>query len=453
MKFSSITMLVTLLGGILVGTARAESPSLTAGYDSFKQSGDYLPFALDNLWILLAAALVLIMHLGFGTLEAGLTQRKNTVNILFKNVFIVSMGLVTYYLWGFAAHYPGQWWDADAQALAADTNWNGFFALGKLAGFSPDDYTANMTASYGDYTYWTDFIFQGMFAATAATIVSGAVAERIKIYSFMILATLLVTFAYPIAGSWHWGTGFLAKVGFHDFAGSTMVHAFGGFSALAAVIILGPRRGKYLKSGTRPILPSSLPLATIGVFLLWFGWYGFNGGSVLNTDAASLSLVFVTTSIAAASGALASMLTSIITLKKPDLSMALNGVLGGLVGITAGADVISVPMALVTGAIAGVIVVLSILGFDKLKLDDPVGAISVHGICGVWGTLAVALFSDAAGISAQLIGILAVCGFAFLFALLVMLALKFTLGIRVDPELEEEGLDIEEHGSPAYSEL
>ena len=288
-----------------------------------------------------------------------------------------------------------------------------------------------------------------MFAATAATIVSGAVAERVKLIPFLIFATLLVAIAYPIAGSWHWGTGFLNEKGFGDFAGSTVVHAFGGFAALACVIVLGPRAGKYTSSGVKPILPHNLPLATIGVFLLFLGWFGFNGGSVLSADPQGVSTVFVTTTLAACAGAIATMLTSWIVLKKPDLSMTLNGFLAGLVGITAGADVISPTLSIVTGAIAGVIVVFSVLLFDKIKIDDPVGAISVHGICGIWGTLAVAVFGGG-NFGVQLLGIAAVCGFAFVFSFVFFFLIKLVMGVRVDEQEESEGLDVAEHGAPAY---
>ena len=419
-------------------------------YEAFTEEPGYAVFAVNNLWILISAALVFIMHLGFATLESGLCQRKNTVNILFKNCFIIAMGVLTYFFIGFNTHYPGTYWDADAGAIAEGA-WNGFLSIGGAAGAAPGD-VASFTSEYNPgYTYWSDFIFQAMFAATAATIVSGAVAERVKLSSFLIFSTLLVALAYPIAGSWHWGTGFLHKAGFADFAGSTVVHAFGGFAALACVLVLGPRKGKYTKDGIKPIHGHSLPLATIGAFLLFLGWFGFNGGSVLSADAQGVSTVFVTTALAACGGAIATMITAWLVLKKPDLSMALNGMLAGLVGITAGADVISPKMAIVTGAIAGVIVVFSVLFFDKIKIDDPVGAISVHGICGIWGTLAVAIFGGA-NFGVQIFGILAVCAFAFIFSFALFFLLKCIMGVRVSEEEEHEGLDVAEHGSPAYAE-
>ena len=407
--------------------------------DIYPSTSGYGTFLVNNLWLLISAFLVFTMHLGFSTLESGLTQAKNTVNILFKNVFIIAAGLLTYYFFGFNTHYPG--------------DFNGFFSWGGMAGVDEGAVIANQTELYAGYTWWTDFIFQAMFAATAATIVSGAVAERIKLTSFMIYAVLLVGVLYPIVGSWHWGGGFLGDflgAGFYDFAGSTVVHAFGGFAALACVIILGPRAGKYSKDGgIKPILGSNMPLATIGVFLLWLGWFGFNGGSVLNADANLVSFVFVTTALAAAGGAFGAIIISWLFLKKPDLSMALNGILAGLVGITAGADAMSIPAAILVGLIAGVIVVFSIVILDKLKIDDPVGAISVHGTCGLWGTWAVAIFGDAS-LATQVVGSLIVAGAAFAFSAIVFTILKGTMGIRVGEETEAKGLDVEEHGAPAY---
>lgn len=418
-----------------------EAPAFTTVEEFQSMPVAYPKFMVDNLWILLSAALVFIMHLGFATLESGLTRQKNTVNILFKNVFIISMGVLSYAMWGFISMYPGDAWTI-----------TGFLAMGSPIpnGFAEGaDSVANLTNQYADYTYWSDFIFQAMFAATAATIVSGAVAERIKLGSFMIGATILVMIGYPITGSWHWGGGWLSEMGFADFAGSTLVHAFGGFAALAAVLLLGSRRGKYVNGQIKPILGHSMPLATIGVFMLFLGWFGFNGGSVLSADPAGVSLVFVTTAMAGCAGGLAAALFSWVFLKKPDLSMALNGLLAGLVGITAGADVIPPWAAVITGAIAGVLVVLSVVFFDKIKIDDPVGAISVHGVCGIWGTLAVGIFGGASFVT-QLIGTVAISAFAFVFTLIVFGMLKVVLGLRVTEEEEEEGLDVGEHGISGY---
>ena len=418
-----------------------EAPAFTTVEEFQSMPVAYPKFMVDNLWILLSAALVFIMHLGFATLESGLTRQKNTVNILFKNVFIISMGVLSYAMWGFISMYPGDAWTITSFLAMGSPIPNGF-AEGA-------DSVANLTNQYADYTYWSDFIFQAMFAATAATIVSGAVAERIKLGSFMIGATVLVMIGYPITGSWHWGGGWLSEMGFADFAGSTLVHAFGGFAALAAVLLLGARRGKYVNGQIKPILGHSMPLATIGVFMLFLGWFGFNGGSVLSADPAGVSLVFVTTAMAGCAGGLAAALFSWIFLKKPDLSMALNGLLAGLVGITAGADVIPPWAAVITGAIAGVLVVLSVVFFDKIKIDDPVGAISVHGVCGIWGTLAVGIFGGANFVT-QLIGTAAISAFAFAFTFIVFGIIKAILGLRVTEEEEEEGLDVGEHGISGY---
>ena len=419
--------------------AEAEAPAFTTMEEFQAMPLAYPKFMVDNLWILIAAALVFLMHLGFATIESGLTRQKNTVNILFKNVFIISMGVLTYAFWGFNSMYPG--------------DFNGWFALGTpiANGFEGADALANMTSNYADYTYWADFIFQAMFAATAATIVSGAVAERIKLGSFMIGATLLVAFVYPITGSWKWGGGWLDQAGFYDFAGSTLVHAFGGFAALAAASLLGSRKGKYVNGQIKPILGHSMPLATIGAFLLFLGWFGFNGGSVLSADPGLVSLVFVTTAMAGCAGGLAAMAASWLFLKKPDLSMALNGLLAGLVGITAGADVISPMASIIVGAVAGVLVVLSVVALDKAKIDDPVGAISVHGTCGIWGTLAVGIFGGSDfSFATQLKGTLAISLFAFFASLIVFGLLKFTVGLRVSEQEEEEGLDVGEHGVASY---
>lgn len=433
-----------------VATPAAEEVSDNkADYDALIEAQGNEAYAFDffttsMLWTVIAAAMVFIMHLGFATLEAGLTQKKNTVNILFKNVWIISVGLLTYAAVGFNTHYPCGNWQI--------TNFIGI--NGPISGLTGGE---NDTFAYGGLglamTAYGDFIFQAMFAATAATIVSGAVAERVKLSSFMIYSTILVAFGYTIAGSWHWGEGFLNQMEepFYDFAGSTVVHGFGGAAALAAVIVLGPRAGKYVNGQVRPILGHSMPLAAVGVFLLFFGWFGFNGGSVLSANPGPLGLVFTTTALAAAAGAVASIFTSMVVLKKPDLSMALNGLLAGLVSITAGADAVGPWQAVLMGAIGGVIVVFSILFLDKIKIDDPVGAISVHGVVGIWGTIAVAIFGGANFMS-QIYGVIAVYAFAFIFSYILFMVLKATMGVRVSEEEEAEGLDVAEHGVPAYNE-
>lgn len=395
-------------------------------------------FTANNVWMLVSTVLVFIMHLGFSTLEAGFVQKKNVVNILFKNAMIIAIGILTYYIMGFNLMYPGEAYSG------------GFFGF---AGFGLDPGPDYVPIEYvdGAYTYWTDFIFQAMFAATAATIVSGAVAERIKLGPFLVFATLLVAIAYPITGMWKWGTGWLDAMGFADFAGSTLVHACGGAAALAIVILLGPRAGKYTDKGIKPIPGHSMPLAAIGVFLLWFGWFGFNGGSVLSGDPEGVSLVFVTTSLAASAGAIGAFAASYFMFKSFDLSMVLNGILGGLVGITAGADVISPGMSIIVGAIAGVIIPFSVVFFDKIKIDDPVGATSVHLVCGIWGTLAVGIFGGANFLT-QLIGTLSVVAFTFAFSFVVGYAIKATMGLRVSEEEEIKGLDIGEHDMMAYAD-
>ncbi len=419
----------------------AEQKAAAEGYYDRYEDAPF--FGLSNVWILLCAFLVFIMHLGFSCIESGLCQRKNTVNILFKNVFIICSGLVLYAVYGFNAMYPG--------------DFNEFFAIGSQ--ITNADY-GSTDISYGGtglcQTGFADFIFQAMFAATAATIVSGAVAERVKLSSFMIFAALLVGIAYPITGSWKWGEGFLDDMGFYDFAGSSVVHGFGGFAALACVLVLGPRKGKYTKDGVKPILPSNMPLATIGAFLLWFGWFGFNGGSVLSADPSSISYVIVTTSLGAAAGGLGCMFFSWITLKKPDLSMSLNGILAGLVGVTAGADQLTLIGAVIAGGLAGVLVVLSVLFLDKIKIDDPVGAISVHGTCGIWGTVCIGLpFLTKEGVETsfvtQVIGTVSIGAFAFAFSFILFSVIKAIMGVRVDEAEEAEGLDVAEHGAPAYN--
>ena len=432
--------------------AEEAAPEISEDYAALLEAQGDTAYAFDfftvsMLWTVIAAALVFLMHLGFATLEAGLTQKKNTVNILFKNVWIISIGLLTYAAIGFNTHYPCGSWQIE----------NILGINGPIKGLTGGE---NDTFAYGDVslcmTAYGDFIFQAMFAATAATIVSGAVAERVKLTSFMVYSTILVAFGYTIAGSWHWGEGFLNQLGggdaaFYDFAGSTVVHGFGGAAALAAVIILGPRKGKYTAEGVKPILPSNLPLAAIGVFLLFFGWFGFNGGSVLSANPGPLGLVFVTTALAAAAGGVSSIFTSWIVLKKPDLSMALNGLLAGLVSITAGADAVEPWFAVLMGAIGGIIVVFSILILDKIKIDDPVGAISVHGVVGIWGTIAVAFFGGA-NLMSQIIGVASVYAFAFIFSFVLFFIIKLIMGVRVSEEEEAEGLDVAEHGSPAYND-
>ncbi len=403
-------------------------------------------FTVNNLWMMIATVMVFIMNLGFASLESGLSRSKNTVNILFKNVMIPAIGILTYAFVGFNLMYPGE-------SFAG-----GIFGFGGFGLSMPDGASGLIGYADGTLTYWTDFIFQAMFAATAATIVSGAVAERIKLNSFLIFSVIFVAIAYPITGMWKWGGGFLdaLETPFYDFAGSTLVHSVGGWAALACVILLGPRIGKYVDGKTKAIPGHNLPLATIGVFLLWFGWFGFNGGSVLSADPGLVSLVIVTTAVAACAGAVGAFFTSQILFKTIDFTMVLNGVLAGLVGITAGADLMGVTTSATIGFIAGILVVLAVAMLDRLRLDDPVGAIPVHLICGIWGTLAVGLFGElasAAQLISQLIGIVAVGAFSFTFAFVLFYILKITIGVRVSSTEEIEGLDIHEHSMRAYPDF
>ena len=401
-------------------------------------------FTINNLWMMISTLLIFIMHLGFATLEAGLTRAKNTVNILFKNTIIPALGLLTYALVGFNLMYPG------AEFAGSFFGFSGF-GLSLPEGWDSSNYNA-------DYTYFTDFIFQAMFDATAATIVSGAVAERMKLGPFITFSLLYVGFCYPVVGMWKWGGGFLntLETPFYDFAGSTLVHTVGGWAALVGAFLLGPRIGKYTPTGMKAIPGHNIPMATMGVFLLWFGWFGFNGGSVLSADPGTVSRVFVTTSLAASAGAIGALFTSYLTFKTYDITMVLNGILAGLVGITAGADKMGVMDAVYIGAIGGVLVVLAVIAFDKLKIDDPVGALAVHLIGGIWGTLAVGIFGDLAGLSqlsSQLIGVAAVGSFCFGSSWLIFFTLKRTVGIRVDEKEEIEGLDINEHQMRAYPDF
>ena len=399
---------------------------------------------INNAWMMICTGLVFFMHLGFSLLEIGLTRQKNTINILFKNIFIICMGLLVYYIGGFNLMYPG-FEEGDLGIL-------------KFAGFGITAPENGMTAAYasGGYTWWTDFLFQGMFAATAATIVSGAVAERIKLTSFMLFSLIYVGLVYPIVGAWKWGGGFLDNLGFYDFAGSTLVHSVGGWAALVAIWLLGARLGKFKDGKSFAILGHNIPFATAGVLILWLGWFGFNGGSVLSADPTLTSLTLVTTCLAAAAGGIGSLLTSFIKNKNLDLSMFLNGILGGLVGITAGADQMSPNESVIIGLIAGAIVVFAVSLLDKLKLDDPVGAIAVHLGCGIWGTLAVGIFGNMAGTSqflTQLTGVAVIGAFCLISSFLILFIIKKTMGLRVTKEEEIEGLDNAEHGMSAYPDF
>ena len=403
---------------------------------------------INNVWMMICTALVFFMHLGFAFLEIGLTRQKNTINILFKNMFIITVGLLLYCLVGFNLMYPG--------FEAGDWGVLGFAGFGLD---SPLTSAGTLDLAYNEgYTYWTDFLFQGMFAATAATIVSGAVAERMKIGPFLVFTVIYVGFIYPIAGSWKWGGGFLQtlETPFYDFAGSTLVHSVGGWAALVAVCLLGARIGKFKDGKLQAIPGHNIPLATAGVIILWLGWFGFNGGSVLSADPGVTSLALVTTCLAAASGGVLAALVSFLKFKNLDLTMFLNGILGGLVAITAGADQMSPTDAIIIGAIAGAIIVFAVSLIDRLKLDDPVGAIAVHLVCGIWGTLAVGIFGNLAGFSqffSQLIGVVSYALLCIVSSFLIIFIMKKTVGIRVSEREELEGLDAHEHGMDAYPDF
>ena len=412
--------------------------------------------ALDTLWVLLAAFLVFFMNAGFALVESGLCRAKNAVNILAKNFIVFAASSIAFWAIGFGLMF------GNGSPVIGTT---GFALLGA------DNSPAMGDAYQGAYTAlnWTGvpllakFFFQLVFAGTAATIVSGAVAERIKFGSFVLFSFILVGIIYPLGGHWAWGGGWLATLGtpFYDFAGSTVVHSIGGWAALAGVIALGPRMGKYLPNGSiRPIPGHNMTSATLGALILWLGWFGFNPGSTMAADPAAIASIAVNTNMAAAAGCLSATLAAWMLLSKPDLSMIINGTLAGLVAITAGCSVVSVPGSIIIGLIAGVLVVYAVLFFDKVKLDDPVGALSVHLVNGAFGTLAVGLFATDGGLFygggmaktiSQLIGIGAVGLVTFPLSLMAWYLLKAAVGIRVSAAEEMEGLDVGEHGMEAYA--
>ena len=421
--------------------------------------------AMDTMWTLIAGVLVFFMNLGFASVESGLCRAKNTVTIMAKNFIVFAASSVAFLVLGWGLMFG---------------DGNSFFGTQGLWFVGGADNSPAMGDAYkGVYSsinwtgvpLWTKFFFQLVFAGTAATIVSGAVAERIKFGAFYIFSFLMVGLIYPITGHWIWGGGWAAKLGMFDFAGSTVVHSVGGWAALAGAIALGPRIGKYSKDGKVLPLPGhSIALATLGVFVLWFGWFGFNPGSTMAADAGAIGRIAVATNTAAAAAAIAASITAWLLLGKPDLTMILNGALAGLVAITAPCAFVSVPSSLVIGLIAGVLVVLSVLFFDKIKIDDPVGAISVHLVCGVFGTLSVGLFAQdvftpnttgnglffgggAGLLMAQLAGVAGVGLFVFVVSLIFWKILASTMGLRVSSEEEMEGLDIGEHGNIAYPDF
>ena len=386
--------------------------------------------------MIVATILVFIMHLGFAALEAGLVRQKNTINILYKNSLIPSIGILTYALIGYnIMHAPD------------------LLSVFKFGAYFPG---GDGQAAFNDqFTFYTNFIFQAMFAATSATIVSGAVAERIRLTPFLLFSTLYTGLCFPVIARWKWGGGFLDDLStpFYDFAGSTLLHSAGGWAALVGAVVLGPRLGKFLGGKTHAFPGHNIPLATIGVFLLWFGWFGFNGGSLGSATAGELSRIFVTTGVAAAAAAIASHFTSYLLFRTFDITMVFNGILAGLVSITAGSNLMSIGDSIIIGGIGGVMVVFGVRLVDKLRIDDPVGVIPVHLLGGIWGTLAVGVFGKLAGLPqllSQLIGIAVVGGFCVIFSFIAFKIIDLTMGLRVPEKVEKEGLDIHEHSMHAY---
>jgi Amt family ammonium transporter len=461
--------------------APADAPSATpeattaSQLEALTANSSALRIGVDTVWVLIAGMLVFWMNAGFALVESGLCRAKNCTNILAKNFIVFAASTISFWVIGWGLMFgdgtpyvgtSGLWFVSGADNSPALGE-----AYAATNPFSTDVYEG----VYGSINWtavplWAKFFFQLVFAGTAATIVSGAVAERIKFGSFLIFSFLLVALVYPITGHWIWGGGFLGAGTFRDFAGSTVVHSVGGWAALAGVIVLGPRIGKYKDGKVKPIPGHNLTSASLGVLILWLGWFGFNPGSTMSAgNGVAIAHVLVNTNIAAATGALAALVTAWALLGKPDLTMILNGCLAGLVAVTAPCAFVSITSGAIIGAIGGVLVVLAVIGFDKLKLDDPVGALAVHLVNGVWGTLALGLFYDnqvatdvaalATGLSpmaqfmAQLKGVACVAAYAFPLSLVFWYVLKFTLGIRVTPEEEIEGLDIGEHGNQCYPDF
>jgi len=405
-----------------------------------------LSYALDTFYFLICGAFVMWMAAGFSMLEAGLVRAKNTTEILTKNVALFAIACTMYMLCGYNIMYPAE---------AVNSIWPGISFL-----IEGDHSVADVLASKGDtyYSSMADFFFQVVFVATAMSIVSGAVAERMKLWAFLVFSVVMTGFIYPVQGYWKWGAGFLDQLGFLDFAGSGVVHLCGATAALAGVMLLGARKGKYGANGEiYPIPGCNMPLATLGMFILWMGWFGFNGGSQLAIhgieNANAVALIFVNTNAAAAAGVISALLTAHLLFGKADLSMSLNGALAGLVAITAEPLTPTPLLAAIIGAIAGVIVVFSIIGFDKLKIDDPVGALSVHGVVGIWGLLAVCLSNDDSTLTAQLIGIVTIFAFVFISSFIAWYVIKVVMGIRVTEEEEYQGVDFSECGMEAYPEF
>lgn len=408
-------------------------------------------YALDNIMLFIAAVLVFFMQAGFAMVEAGFNASKNAVNILFKNSMDICIGVLLFFVIGFGLMYPGSYSKYAGEDAPAVSKYLAFGGSG-LDGYAV---TADRT-----FSPEVDWLFQAVFAATAATIVSGAVAGRMRVSAYLIYSAILTGLIYPISGFWKWGGGWLDQMGFQDFAGSAVVHGVGGFAGLAGAIVLGPRIGRFINGKSIPMPGHSLPLAALGVFILWFGWYGFNPGSQLafqgTGDVDATMHIAVTTTLAAGAGGLIATLLSWFMFGKPDLSMGLNGILGGLVGITACCDCMSDWMAIVVGVVSGVLIIFGILLLDKLKVDDPVGAWPVHGLCGMWGCMAIGILPNShleAGTTSfgiQLTGTLAICGWSFVTMLILFGVMKAIGMLRVSEAEEQKGLDISEHGMQAY---
>ncbi len=442
---ASSCFMALLLLSMASGVALGQEEEVVEAVEATTAAGSELGYAFDNAILFLCAVLVLFMQAGFAMVEAGLNAAKNTVNILYKNIMDLAVGSLLFFVVGFGLMYPGSYKEVT----------NPYFAFGGLGIYAPSDGDA--------FSPQADWFFQAVFAATAATIVSGAVAGRMQFRAYLIYSAVLTGLVYPISGYWKWGGGWLDARGFQDFAGSAVVHGVGGFAGLAGAMILGPRIGRYTETGKSIPMPAhNFAYATLGVFILWVGWYGFNPGSQLafqtKADIDATVLIAVNTTLAAAAGVVVATLLSWIVYKKPDLSMSLNGALGGLVGITACCDAFTNVYAIIIGAIAGGLVVFGIILLDKLQIDDPVGAWPVHGLCGFWGCLALGILPNThladgtTSFMVQLTSTLAICGWAFGTMLVLFVALKACGILRVTAAEEQAGLDISEHGMRAYND-
>lgn len=465
-KLSGILALALIIGASATAAFAAENASAAVTRETLDALKASIAVGMDTVWVLFAAFLVFFMNLGFAMVESGLARAKNTVNILAKNFIVFAIASLSFYAIGWGLMFG---------------NGNPFMGLEGLFFVNGADTSPAIGEAYkGAYSaiswtgvpLWAKFFFQLVFAGTAATIVSGAVAERIKFSSFIFFSFILVGIMYPLTGHWIWGGGWLASLGMFDFAGSTVVHSVGGWSALAGVLLLGPRLGKYRADGSvNPIYGHNMSLVTLGGLVLWFGWFGFNPGSTMAVgDGSAIAHVAVTTNTAAAAAILSSTFMSWVIQKKPDLSMIINGALAGLVAITAPCAFVSVGSSAIIGLVAGVLVVLAVMMFDRLKIDDPVGALSVHLVNGIFGTLAVGLFAQdkitgtATGsglffggglklLASQAIGVVAVGAFTFVLALVVWYVIRLVMGMRVSREEEIAGLDLGEHGMKAYPDF